>query len=152
MIPIRKSIFLALGAFFPILSFAATPSMRIYSAADGLARNDINRIVTDSRGFLWFCTEEGLSRFDGLSFRNYGTQDGLPDSDVLDIVETEDGFWVATARGLARFDPDAAVRHLPLFTSYHPATGDKSSPIVKLLADVEWTLAFVRNAQGAVQV
>ncbi|HYX40101.1 MAG TPA: two-component regulator propeller domain-containing protein, partial [Pyrinomonadaceae bacterium] len=46
--------------------------LKTYTTADGLAHNVINKIVRDSRGFLWFCTEEGLSRFDGYSFTNYG--------------------------------------------------------------------------------
>jgi len=30
-----------------------------YTTADGLAHNVVNRVVRDSRGFLWFCTREG---------------------------------------------------------------------------------------------
>src|SRR5690349_14495129 len=41
--------------------------IRIYATADGLAHNEVNRIVKDARGFLWFCTAEGLSRFDGYA-------------------------------------------------------------------------------------
>ena len=39
--------------------------LKAYTTADGLPNNAINKIVPDSRGFLWFCTDEGLSRFDG---------------------------------------------------------------------------------------
>ena len=39
--------------------------IKTYTTADGLAHNVVNRVVRDSRGFLWFCTREGLSRFDG---------------------------------------------------------------------------------------
>ena len=39
--------------------------IKTYTTADGLAQNSVNRIVRDSRGFVWFCTDEGLSRFDG---------------------------------------------------------------------------------------
>ena len=56
--------------------------IRIYATADGLAHNKVNRIVKDSRGFLWFCTAEGLSRFDGYAFANFGTDQGLPHADV----------------------------------------------------------------------
>jgi len=42
--------------------------IKTYTTADGLAHNVVNRVVRDSRGFLWFCTREGLSRFDGYSF------------------------------------------------------------------------------------
>jgi ligand-binding sensor domain-containing protein len=35
--------------------------IKIYTTADGLAQNSVNRIVRDSRGFLWLCTEDGCS-------------------------------------------------------------------------------------------
>jgi len=36
--------------------------------ADGLSRDQINRIVQGSHGLLWFFTAEGSSRFDGYKF------------------------------------------------------------------------------------
>src|SRR5215471_8301807 len=79
-----------------------------YTTVDGLASNAINRIVRDSRGFLWFCTSDGLSRFDGYTFTNYGTDQGLPHGKVSDFLETREGeFWVATNAGLVRFNPTA---------------------------------------------
>ena len=66
----------------------------------------MNRIVRDSRGYLWFCTSEGLSRFDGYEFRSYGRRDGLPHRAVNDVLETRNGeLWVATAGGLCRYAP-----------------------------------------------
>jgi len=57
--------------------------------------------VRDSRGFLWFCTQEGLSRFDGYSFTNYGVDQGLPHPTVNDFLETRNGeLWVGTNGGL----------------------------------------------------
>src|SRR5437764_3027081 len=80
--------------------------LKTYTTADGLAHNVINKIVRDSRGFLWFCTEEGLSRFDGYTFTNYGTAQGLPHPSVNDLLETRGGeYWVATNAGLVRFNP-----------------------------------------------
>jgi ligand-binding sensor domain-containing protein/signal transduction histidine kinase len=77
---------------------------RTYTTADGLAHNSVHRIVSDSRGFLWFCTAEGLSRFDGYSFKNYGTAEGLPDPNTYDMLESRSGlYWVATGDGLCRF-------------------------------------------------
>ncbi len=82
--------------------------IKTYTTADGLARDHVNRIVQDSKGFLWFCTSEGLSRFDGYKFTNYGTEDGLAGRVVLDFLEARNGFyWVATDKGLCRFIPDA---------------------------------------------
>ena len=74
-----------------------------YSAADGLAHDRIRCVLADSRGFLWFCTPDGLSRFDGSRFVNYGPEHGLPHPAVEEIVEAGPGvYWVATVGGLAR--------------------------------------------------
>jgi ligand-binding sensor domain-containing protein len=80
--------------------------IKTYTTADGLPRDQINRIVRDSHGFLWFCTPEGLSRFDGYTFTNYTTDQGLPHRNVNDLLETRSGiYWVATSNGLSRFNP-----------------------------------------------
>jgi ligand-binding sensor domain-containing protein/two-component sensor histidine kinase len=80
--------------------------IRTYNSADGLARDHILCIVQDSRGFLWLCTPEGLSRFDGYGFTNYHKEQGLPGEYITDFLQTRRGaYWVGTGGGLARFDP-----------------------------------------------
>lgn len=80
--------------------------LKTFTIDDGLARDQINRIVRDSRGFLWFCTSQGLLRFDGYKFTSYTTEDGLPDRNVTDLLETSEGvYWVTTTGGLCRFNP-----------------------------------------------
>ena len=61
--------------------------VRIYTTADGLAHDHVRRIVLDSRGFLWFCTMQGLNRFDGQRFIEYSTRDGLGSASVYDLLE-----------------------------------------------------------------
>src|SRR2546422_9847124 len=78
-------------------AFAERLPLKIYTTADGLPHNEINRIVQDSRGFLWFCTAEGLSRFDGYAFRTYTPDQKLPHRSVSDLLEARDGtYWMAT--------------------------------------------------------
>jgi ligand-binding sensor domain-containing protein/anti-sigma regulatory factor (Ser/Thr protein kinase) len=85
--------------------------VRTYTTTDGLARDYVNQIVQDSHGFIWFCTSEGLSRFDGYRFTNYGTAQGLPSRMVYDLMETRGGaYWVSTGGGLVLFDPEALTR------------------------------------------
>lgn len=82
--------------------------IRTYTTADGLPRDSINKIVSDPRGYLWFCTSDGLSRFDGYEFVNYSTAHGLSHRVVYDLLITRNGdYWAATAAGLAHFDPFA---------------------------------------------
>src|ERR1700719_3371137 len=83
--------------------------VKVYTTADGLPSNSISKIVQDSHGFIWFCTDEGLSRFDGYSFLNHRLEQGLPSSDVRDLLETRGGqYWISTSRGFVHFHPEAS--------------------------------------------
>ena len=73
-----RTFLLAIVLLFPGFAAAERLPLKAYTVADGLPNNVINKIVRDSRGFLWFCTSEGLSRFDGYTFTNYGVDQGLP--------------------------------------------------------------------------
>ena len=71
-----------------------------YTTADGLAHPVVKRIVADARGFVWFCTRRGLSRFDGQRFRTYGVSEGLLVSSVNHLLVSSRGeYWVATNGG-----------------------------------------------------
>ena len=84
--------------------------IRVYTVADGLADNSVHQIVRDSRGYLWFCTSGGLSRFDGFSFTSFHLQDGLPAERVLRLLETRAGeYWIGTAGGLVRWNPNRSA-------------------------------------------
>lgn len=85
--------------------------LKLYTTADGLARDGINRIVRDSRGFLWFATHEGLSRFDGYQFLNFTIDQGLPQGAINDLLETRTGdYWIATSDGIVHFNPKGISR------------------------------------------
>jgi len=82
-------------------------AVRTYTTADGLPSDFVRRIVRDSHGFLWFCTSDGLSRFNGYEFTTYGVEQGLPHPFINDLLETRSGvYWVATnGGGVCRFNP-----------------------------------------------
>ncbi len=104
------AVWLALGFLAPSVAAKRLP-IRTYTTADGLARDHIRCVVQDSHGFLWFCTTEGLSRFDGYRFTNYHTTEGLPSNVVSAFLETHDGrYWVATNGGVCRFDSSGSPR------------------------------------------
>ena len=92
-----RAFLIAVLLFVPATLHAERLPLKAYTVADGLPNNVVNKIVRDSRGFLWFCTNEGLSRFDGYTFTNYGVDQGLPHSMVNDFLETRNGeIWIAT--------------------------------------------------------
>jgi ligand-binding sensor domain-containing protein len=69
---------LGVALLAPALLHARRLPIKTYTTADGLARDAVYCIVEDSHGFMWFCTAEGLSRFDGYQFTNYRTEQCLP--------------------------------------------------------------------------
>ena len=87
--------------------FSARLSLRVFTSADGLGSSYVSYLMRDSRDFLWFCTRDGLTRFDGQHFVTYrvGEKDAPPG--VEQILETRNGiYWIATTGGLYRFDPN----------------------------------------------
>ncbi|MBS1795446.1 MAG: ATP-binding protein [Acidobacteria bacterium] len=110
--------------------------IKTYTIADGLARDFVRRIKQDSHGFIWLCTAEGLSRFDGYGFTNYGLDDGLPSLNVTEFLETRAGeYFFGTQAGLVRFDPENS-RFTPIETG--PDKNDKY--IVRLVEDRDGTI------------
>jgi ligand-binding sensor domain-containing protein/signal transduction histidine kinase len=112
--------------------FAERLPIQAYTTAEGLANNHVKRIRSDSRGFLWLCTDEGLSRFDGHSFTNYTVRDGLPHPWVNDLLETREGvYWVATDGGVCQYHPTGKQR----FRVYRPSARPGAARINALLED-----------------
>ena len=80
------------------------------STDDGLSQSTINDILQDSRGFLWFATDDGLNRYDGYNFEVFknipGDSTSLSSNITTGLIEDFEGnIWVATnGGGLNRFD------------------------------------------------
>ncbi|MFN0175080.1 MAG: two-component regulator propeller domain-containing protein [Saprospiraceae bacterium] len=86
------------------------PRFEHFTTTDGLASRHIKCIAQDSMGYLWIGGEDGLSRFDGVHFRNFykniGSPNGLNSSVVNCLYVGKDGLvWIGTAGGLNCFDP-----------------------------------------------
>ncbi len=82
-----------------------TPFMN-YTMKAGLVQNQIRDICRDQRGYIWFATAGGVSKFDGKYFKNYSVSDGLPVNTVTALlVDRKNTVWMATyGGGLVEFD------------------------------------------------
>ena len=124
----------------PVIGPAEQLPVRTYTTTDGLPRDFVGRIVRDSHGFLWFCTGDGLSRFNGYEFTTYGVEHGLSDPRVNDLLETRSGvYWVATQDGVFRFNPFPSLNEQPqigkLFTAYSVGNESISNRVDALFED-----------------
>jgi len=79
------------------------------SVNEGLASNEVNCILQDSKGFMWFGTNNGLSRFDGYKFKNFKSNSviskALNSNTILCLVEDHsDQLWIGTTMGLNKIN------------------------------------------------
>lgn len=81
------------------------PQIKIHKmlgVEDGLIQSTVRVIYKDSNGFMWFGTNLGVSRWDGINFKNYSATTGLPGHIVYSIKEDQKGnLYFGTSDGLA---------------------------------------------------
>ncbi len=77
-----------------LLLFAKTSKSQVFpiqqfTEEDGLVNSNVYRIFQDSRSYLWFGTENGISRFDGNKFFNYTSTDKVILNGVMGFNELD---------------------------------------------------------------
>lgn len=87
-------------------------NFKTYSSTQGLADNIVVKTVRDQHGFLWIATHNGISRFDGLTFKQYSHNPAdstslrsIWISDLL--VDDTKTLWASTEYGLCYYDENA---------------------------------------------
>lgn len=132
----------------PIYYRNKTVRFHHYSTLDGLASDKILNILQDQYDFMWFATENGLTRFDGIHFENYFHSEkdttSLSDNIVTALAEDIYGnLWVGTHNGLNCYD-----RIHNQFSRYNSAKGELKNDMIRALhADKKGNL-WIETAQG----
>ena len=87
----------------------STESFKRYSIDQGLAQSSVYSIMQDSKGFLWFGTQSGLSKYDGIKFYNYeydlADTNSLSSNWIYALDEDQYGnIWIGTRSGLNKLN------------------------------------------------
>ncbi|GIV31536.1 MAG: hypothetical protein KatS3mg029_0887 [Saprospiraceae bacterium] len=98
----------------PFCSYGQWEGMRFFTLAkeQGLSSNQVNQILQDQKGYMWFGTADGLNRFDGKQvkvFRFEPTDSfSISSGEIHSLKQSEDGIiWVGTQEGfLNTFIPE----------------------------------------------
>lgn len=109
---ILKQLIIAFALFIVFPAEAMSQALfKTLGTRDGLTSSQINCILKDNRGFMWFGTPAGLYRYDGYLFKHFQTdsQDGssLPDSYIETIQQEEvsGDLWIKTPSGYCIYHP-----------------------------------------------
>ena len=106
---IDKTLHLKRGLLF--ISFLASifvinenPIFENLTSADGLSQHDINCILQDKDGFLWFGTNDGLNKYDGYNFKVFKPSKNIKSSISGRIIQqmVSDSYgniWIASLDG-----------------------------------------------------
>lgn len=104
-----KAVILLLSiTYSPLLLFAQ--SFDAIDSKNGLSNNQVNTIVKDERGFVWFGTMSGLNRYDGYNFKVFkhkvGDSTTINDDFINQVVPgPHHMLWVQTPNGWNIFNP-----------------------------------------------
>ena len=107
-IPVKFVTLFILGFLAVMLQLSGQENRYVFShlnVNDGLSQNQINCIYRDSKGFVWFGTNAGLNRFDGLSFEVFSEEKSengsIKNSTINAIAEDRNGdLWIGTGNGV----------------------------------------------------
>jgi signal transduction histidine kinase/ligand-binding sensor domain-containing protein/DNA-binding response OmpR family regulator len=78
----------------------------------GLSNNQITCIFRDSKGFMWFGTNSGLNRYDGITFKIFTHSEtdisSIVDNSIISIQEDfQNNLWVLTSLGYTIYSPES---------------------------------------------
>ena len=128
-----------------------------WTSESGLPQNSVHAVAQTADGFLWFATEEGLARFDGVQFRIFNRHNtpALASDYIQSLAVGSDGeLWIGTDSGLthlqrdsARFSPLGGIQREPHFTTLTARDGLAGDSITALVESPDGTL-WVGSTQG----
>jgi signal transduction histidine kinase/ligand-binding sensor domain-containing protein/AraC-like DNA-binding protein/ActR/RegA family two-component response regulator len=143
-----KQLVIIIIAIFAALS-ANAYYFRSYQVEDGLSHNSVWAVMQDSRGFLWFGTNDGLNRFDSKMFKVFRHIEGDTSSIGNNFIhclkeDTQGRFFVGTKKGLYLYD--FLTEHFRRVNLNRPAENDAS--INAVFETPEGSIYVATHGQG----
>jgi signal transduction histidine kinase/ligand-binding sensor domain-containing protein len=120
--------------------------LRKYTQNQGLSSYNIRNILQDKFGYIWVATQDGLNRFDGMSFvifnKNLSGKRKLSGTDIRYLSEDRKNglLWVLTDQGIDRINTrtlEVDTRH-----SFHNAQQGEWNITMLVREDAIWIGTF----------
>ena len=121
-------------------------SYKQVTGKDGLPGSIVYHALQDKKGFIWFATKQGVSCFDGRTFRNYTKEEGLPDNDIIKLyLDKHNNIWCISFVGIPAVIHNGMVRRFDYCTGVTAIVEDQLTDSIQLIADTWYT---GNNVQG----
>jgi signal transduction histidine kinase/ligand-binding sensor domain-containing protein len=115
-----------------------------WDASKGLPQSSVLNLEQTPDGYLWFGTEEGLVRFDGVQFTVFtkANTPGLENNEISYLLADRGGLWIAThGGGLTRL-------HAGKFSAYNSKNSPLPDTILCLFEDTKGALWIGTDGSG----
>ena len=77
-----------------------------FSTSEGLSQSQVTSITQDSIGYLWVGTLGGISKYNGNSFKNYSTDNGLLNNRINILKWIDSRLFIGHQGGISILDND----------------------------------------------
>ena len=148
----RQGIFLVLVLLLPMFVYSEHKAVRFQHITidDGLSLSSVYCAFRDSKGYMWFGTEDGLNRYDGYHFKVFRTNVKEPNSIcykwIEHIYEDSNGhLWFGSRDGLSCYNPSTER-----FTNFKSSIKNKTlcNDTVTCLQQVTDSVLMVGTVNG----
>lgn len=118
-------------------SVAQAPFFQNYALLKRREAVQVNTIFQDNAGFMWYGTNRGLFKFDGLNLHQFDVSDSLPDNHVTAIGQDSAGrVWTGHRNGRLAYVDGNKV------SLFDPREGSSSNEISDILFDHKGNLWY----------
>lgn len=119
---------------------------------NGLSDNQVNCIIKDAKGFVWFGTTFGLNRYDGNKFKVFKRETGNPNSLAENhVMRLSEGpgkkLWVFTHNKISIYDPltEKISNNVAAEAALYKI---QTSQIWRINKDIQDNYWFITNSAG----
>ncbi len=115
----------------------ASCNIQYFDVDQGLPSSYIHKILEDRFGNIWFCSSNGLIKFDGKSYSTFTEKEGFFGGTLVrGIYEDQKGnLWLGSARGACKYDGKT-------FTYYDQKKGGMDNIVRSIIEDKKGNLWF----------
>ncbi len=93
----KKPSLLILTLLYHLCTWGQSVVYTHHTVENGLPSSQVYSAFQDSKGYMWFATDAGVTRYNGYEFENFNSDDGLTDNTVFLITEDSKGrIWFGT--------------------------------------------------------
>ncbi len=109
--------------------FSQEKILNNFTIEDGLPSSHVYNGLQDRQGYIWFCTDKGVVKFDGEKSKVFTTEDGLSNNDIWNLfLDSQDRIWLYTFGNKIHYIQNDSVHAINAPANFDKITNIKEDP------------------------